>query len=78
MTGKADGYSGQLLTAAQIRQDLAGYQVWAWAGIDDSGATSYGHVTSVNGHRADAMVGLEAQGGNVTACVLPFSRAFGW
>jgi len=77
MTGKTDKYNGQTLTDAQVRQDFAGYQVWAWVGIDDSGTTSYGYVTSVNGHRADAILGLEAQGGDVTAYVLPFSRAFG-
>ena len=26
----------------QIRTDFAGYQVWAWVGIDDSGTTDYG------------------------------------
>jgi hypothetical protein len=78
MTGKKDSYNGQVLTAAQIRQDFAGDQIWAWAGIDDSGTTSYGYVTSVNGRQADAILGLEAQGGNVTAYVLPFSRGYGF
>lgn len=78
MTGKADGYNGQILTAAQVRTDFAGDQIWAWAGIDDSGATSYGYATSVNGHQADAILGLEAQGGKVSAYVLPFSRGFGF
>lgn len=73
MTGKADGYNGQILTAAQVRKDFAGDQIWAWAVIDDSGTTSYGYVTSVNGHQADPILGLEAQGGKVTAYVLPFS-----
>lgn len=78
MTGKPDAYNGQVLTAAQIRTDFAGYQVWAWVGIDNSGTTGYGYVTSVNGHQADAILGIEEQGGNVTAYVLPFWPAYGW
>jgi len=78
MTGKADAWNGKTLTDAQIRSDFAGYQVWAWVGIDDSGTTEYGYLTSVNGHRADAILGLEASGGNVTAYVLPFSPGYGW
>jgi hypothetical protein len=77
MVGKKDAYNGQTLTAAQIRTDFAGYQIWAWAGIDDSGTTSYGYVTSVNGYQADAILGLEAQGANVTAYALPFLLGYG-
>ena len=72
MTGKKDAYNGQTLTAAAIRTDFAGYQLWAWAGITYSGTSSYGYVTSVNGRQADAILGLDAQGGNVTAYALPF------
>lgn len=73
MTGKPDAWNGRTLTAAQIRRDFAGYQVWAWVGIDDSGTTGYGYVTAVNGHRANAILGLEESGGSVTAYVLRFS-----
>jgi hypothetical protein len=34
-------------------------------------------VTSVNGRQADAILGLEAQGGNVTAYALPFVLGHG-
>ncbi|MGH3255217.1 MAG: hypothetical protein ACRDOU_07365 [Streptosporangiaceae bacterium] len=77
MTGKKDAYNGQTLTAAQIRTDFAGYQLWAWVGITNSGTSNYGYVTSVNGHQADAILGLESQGGNMTAYVLPFTLGFG-
>jgi Ca2+-binding RTX toxin-like protein len=73
MTGKPDAWNAKTLTAAQIRSDFAGYQVWAWVGIDDSGTTDYGYVTSVNGHRASAILGLEEAAGSVTAYVLRFS-----
>ena len=73
MTGKPDAWNGKTLTAAQIRGDFAATTV-AWVGIDDSGTTDYGYVTSVNGHRANAILGLEAPGGSVTAFVLRFPR----
>jgi len=78
MTGKPDAWNGKTLTAAQIRSDFAGYQVCAWVGIDDSGTTDYGYVTTVNGHQASAILGLEAADGSVTAYLLRFSPWYGW
>lgn len=64
-------YAGKILTVAQLRQDFAPYQAYAWVGID-SGATEYGYVTSVNGHPVYDILGLEFGGGNATTYVLGF------
>jgi hypothetical protein len=62
-------YAGQTLTLAQLKADFANDQAYAWVGIDDSGTTEAGYVTSVNGRPMFDILGLVAGHGDVTAYV---------
>lgn len=62
-------YAGQTLTLAQLKADFANDQAYAWVGIDDSGTTEAGYVTSVNGRPMFDILGLVAGHGGVTAYV---------
>jgi hypothetical protein len=63
-------YAGQTLSLAQLKADFGSYQAYAWVGIDDSGTTAYGYVTSVNGRPMYDLLGLKSGRGDVTAYVL--------
>ena len=63
-------YAGQTLTLAQLKADFANDQAYAWVGIDNSGTTGYGYVTSVNGRPMFDILGLLARHGDMTAYVL--------
>jgi hypothetical protein len=68
---RTDGqHAGQTLTLAELKADFGGYQAYAWVGIDDSGTTGYGYVTSVNGRPLYNIVGVKSGRGDVTAYVL--------
>ena len=62
-------YAGHTLTLAQLKADFANDQAYAWVGIDDSGTTEAGYVTSVNGRPMFDILGLVAGHGDVTAYV---------
>jgi hypothetical protein len=63
-------YAGQTLTLAELKSDFGGDKAYAWVGIDDSGTTEYGYVTSVNGWPMYDVLGLKSGHGDVTAYVL--------
>jgi hypothetical protein len=63
-------YAGQTLTIAQLQTDFGRDQAYAWVGIDDSGTTENGYVTSVNGRPMYDILGLKSGRGDVTAYVL--------
>jgi hypothetical protein len=59
----ADPNYGQTLTAQQVAQDYAGYEVYAWVGLYQTGtpsSTVNGTVTSVNGTPVNANLSLSA------------------
>lgn len=71
MTGKPDGFNGQSLTAKQVRTDFAGYEIYAWVGLANSGTTDTKYISAVNGQFANRLTEITAKSGQVTASVGP-------
>lgn len=71
IVGKPGPYSGQTLTAAQVRADFAGHEVYAWVGVSTSGTAASAYVSAVNGQFADAEAAIAVRGGKVTVSVTP-------
>jgi Collagen triple helix repeat (20 copies) len=66
----SDPNYGQTLTTQQVAQDYAGYDVYAWVGLYQTGTPSgtiTGTVTSVNGTQLDANLSLSATSASAEA-----------
>ena len=69
-TMQSGPYAGQTLSYADIQQDFAGHEAFAWVGVVYSGSTIKGFVTSINGQNTSHRnVGVALSGGTVTAYV---------
>jgi hypothetical protein len=61
------GVSGSTLTVSQIQSDFAGYEAYAWVGLDNGGAgTASATITAVDGTPVNATVTLNPAGASVT------------
>jgi hypothetical protein len=66
MQGNCDT-AGSTLTVSQIQSDFAGYEAYAWVGLDNNGTTTESAtITSVNGTSVNATVTLNASEASVT------------